>query len=228
MYLRIIRILDIFFATTALLFLSPIFFLVVVVLKITGEGEVFYFQKRPGLHGKEFKLIKFATMLKNSSNIGTGDVTIKNDARVLPIGKFLRKTKTNEIPQLINIFKGDISFVGPRPLPIKNFKIYTAEEQHIIKKMRPGLTGVGSIFFRNEEEIIDKLELPLEQCLKEVIMPYKAKLEAWYYENQSIKVYFKIIFITAWVVLFPASRITKIMLPELPRNVQIEKLQNSR
>lgn len=211
----------------ALLFLSPIFFLVILILKLTGEGEVFYLQLRPGLHGKVFKLIKFATMMKNSSSIGTGNVTIKNDPRVLPFGMFLRKTKINEIPQLLNIFKGDMSFVGPRPLPIKNFEIYTYEAQKIIERMKPGLTGVGSVVFRNEEEIIDKLGMPLEKSLKEVIMPYKAKLEEWYYENQSITMYFKIIFITAWIVVFPESKIINFLIPDIPGNIKIDSLQQT-
>jgi lipopolysaccharide/colanic/teichoic acid biosynthesis glycosyltransferase len=227
MYLVIKRIVDLVFATMALLFLSPIFFLVILILKLTGEGEVFYLQLRPGLHGKVFKLIKFATMMKNSSSIGTGNVTIKNDPRVLPFGMFLRKTKINEIPQLLNIFKGDMSFVGPRPLPIKNFEIYTYEAQKIIERMKPGLTGVGSVVFRNEEEIIDKLGMPLEKSLKEVIMPYKAKLEEWYYENQSITMYFKIIFITAWIVVFPESKIINFLIPDIPGNIKIDSLQQT-
>lgn len=218
------RIFDFIFVTIALILLSPVLFFIIIILRFTGEGEVFYLQKRPGLNFREFDLFKFATMTKNSSNFGAGDVTTKNDPRVLPFGKILRKTKLNEIPQLFNILKGDMSLVGPRPLPLKNFKIYTPEAQIIITKMTPGLTGVGSIVFRNEEEVIEKLGIPLEQCLKEVIMPYKANLEMWYYNNQSVLLYFKIILITAWVVIFPKSNIVKKLIPALPRNTYFESL----
>lgn len=227
MYLAIKRILDLFFSVSALILLAPVFIIVIVILKFSGEGDIFYLQRRPGLHGKSFFLIKFATMMKNSSEIGTGAVTMKNDPRVLPVGKYLRKLKINEIPQLFNIFKGDMSFVGPRPLPFKNFEIYTAAEQSIIKKMKPGLTGVGSIVFHNEEEIIDKLGMPLKESLKEVIMPYKARLESWYYVNQSITLYFKIIFITAWVVCFSNNRIINVLIPGLPNDIKIESLKQS-
>ena len=100
------RIFDIFFSGIALVILSPIFLPLIFILRISGEGEIFFLQSRVGLGGKHFKLYKFATMLKNSPNMATGTVTVKNDPRVLPIGRFLRKTKINEIPQLINIFNG--------------------------------------------------------------------------------------------------------------------------
>ena len=98
--------------------------------------------------------LEFATMLKDSPNIGTGTITVQNDPRVLPIGKFLRKTKINELPQLINVFTGEMSLIGPRPLTSENFSMYPKEAQNTIKKMRPGLSRVGSIIFRNEETLI--------------------------------------------------------------------------
>src|SRR5690606_26719993 len=107
---------DIVFSFLALLLLSPLLIPIILLLKFTGEGEVFYLQKRMGFRNKEFYIWKFATMLKNSPNMGSGDVTTRNDPRVTPMGKFLRMSKINELPQLINILKGDMSFVGPRPL----------------------------------------------------------------------------------------------------------------
>ena len=99
----------------ALVLLSPLLLPLMFILRVTGEGEIFFPQSRVGRGGKDFKLYKFATMLKDSPNMGTGTVTVKNDPRVLPMGGFLRKTKINELPQLINIFNGDMSVIGPRP-----------------------------------------------------------------------------------------------------------------
>ena len=106
-----IRFFDILFSGIALLILSPLLVPVSIILRLTGEGEVFFLQERIGKGGKKFKLFKFATMLKNSPNIGTGTVTMRNDPRVLPVGKLLRKTKINELPQLLNIFIGDMSVI---------------------------------------------------------------------------------------------------------------------
>ena len=123
------RFFDIFFSGLALLFLLPFLFLVIVALRLTGEGEIFFLQARVGFDGKLFKLYKFATMLKDSPSIGTGTVTTKGDPRVLPFGKLLRKTKINELPQLLNILKGDMSVVGPRPLAQRCFNSYPLKLQ---------------------------------------------------------------------------------------------------
>ena len=109
------RLFDIIFSGIALVLLSPLLLPLMFILRVTGEGEIFFPQSRVGRGGKHFKLYKFATMLKDSPNMGTGTVTVKNDPRILPIGGFLRKTKVNELPQLINIFNGDMSVIGPRP-----------------------------------------------------------------------------------------------------------------
>ena len=107
------RVFDVFFSGLALLVLSPLLVPIVLILRFSGEGEIFFLQERIGKGGQVFKLFKFATMLKDSPNIGTGTVTMKGDPRVLPVGKFLRKTKINELPQLLNIFFGDTSVIGP-------------------------------------------------------------------------------------------------------------------
>ena len=143
------RIFDLCLSLAALLILSPLLIPVCIILVFTGEHYVFYTQKRIGKGGKEFDLIKFATMLRNSPNIGSGDVTLHRDPRVLPVGSFLRASKINEIPQLLNILLGDMSFVGPRPLTPRVFNYYTDESKSIIVKMKPGLTGAGSIIFRD-------------------------------------------------------------------------------
>ena len=104
----LIRLFDIFFSLLALLFLLPLFAPIVLILRFTGEREIFYRQERIGRHGTPFALLKFATMLRNSPTIGAGEITVKNDPRVLPFGRFLRKTKINELPQLFNILLGHI------------------------------------------------------------------------------------------------------------------------
>jgi lipopolysaccharide/colanic/teichoic acid biosynthesis glycosyltransferase len=215
----LIRILDIFLSFIALIVFLPFGIIIAIILKCTGEGEVFYRQERLGKGGKPFGLFKFATMLKNSPSMGNGDVTVKDDPRVLPAGRFLRKTKLNEVPQLINILLGDISVVGPRPQTPKNFEYFPPEGQRIISSMRPGLTGIGSIVFRDEESLVERLNMPVDQCYREVIGPYKAELEAWYKNNRNIITYTLIIFVTAWVIIFPKSEIYHRMwlsLPPLP------------
>ena len=119
------RFFDILFSGVALLLLSPLTVPVVITLRLTGEGNIFFLQERIGKGGKNFKLFKFVTMLKNSPNIGTGTVTMRGDPRVLPVGTFLRKTKINELPQLLNIFFGDMSVIGPRPLTTQTFGAYS-------------------------------------------------------------------------------------------------------
>ena len=169
------RFFDILFSGAALLILSPILIPILIILKLTGEGEIFFLQERVGIRGRKFKLFKFATMLKNSPNIGTGTVTLKGDPRVLPVGRFLRKTKINELPQLLNIFLGDMSVIGPRPLTVETFEAYSNNTQNLIKQVRPGLSGIGSIIFRNEEEIMHGANASIV-FYTNVIAPYKGCL----------------------------------------------------
>jgi len=194
------RFFDIFLSGLALVILSPILVAVILVLRCTGEREVFFLQERVGRRGKIFKLYKFATMLKNSPNIGAGTVTLKNDPRVLPIGRFLRKTKINELPQLINVLIGNISLIGPRPQTQRCFDAFPLESQKVIVKVRPGLSGIGSIFFRNEEDMLYHSE-NAEDFYDNTIMPYKGKLEDWYVSNRSIKLYFALIIASVVVVI---------------------------
>ena len=180
------RILDILLSSIALVILIPIFIPIVIALLFSAQGEVFYFQERYGIFNSKFQIWKFATMLKNSMNIGTGSITLQNDPRVTRIGAFLRKTKINELPQIINILKGDISLVGPRPLVTKTFLAYTEEVQSKIYNVKPGLTGIGSIIFRDEESIISAAtDKDPHDFYKRVIAPYKGELELWYQDNNS-------------------------------------------
>ena len=200
------RLLDILLSLLALLVLSPLLIPIVIILLLTGEHEVFYFQERIGRGGVPFKLFKFATMLKNSPNIGTGTITVKDDPRILPMGKFLRKTKINELPQLLNILFGDMSVVGPRPQTRRCFDAFPESSKAAIVRVRPGLSGIGSIVFRDEEEALHASKDPV-RFYDDVIAPYKGALEEWYVANQGLRTYVLVILITGWVVVRPQSRI---------------------
>jgi len=212
------RLLDIVVSFAALIILLPIFIPIIIILKFTAEGEVFYFQERIGINNSRFQIWKFATMLKNSMDMGSGSITLQNDFRVTKIGVFLRKTKINELPQIINILKGDISLVGPRPLVDKTFSAYNEEVQSKIYNVKPGLTGIGSIIFRDEESIISAVtdEDP-HDFYKRIIAPYKGELEMWYQEHCSFFLDLQLIFTTAWVILFPETRLYEKWFKDLPK-----------
>lgn len=199
------RLCDILLSLTALLLLSPILLPVGLILRLTGEGEVFFVQDRVGANEQIFGLFKFATMLKNSPNLGTGTITIKNDPRVLPVGRVLRKTKINELPQLLNVLMGDMSIIGPRPLTKNHFDLYPLASRKLIGSVRPGLSGIGSIVFRDEERLLSGQEDPKSYYESE-IAPYKAELEVWFVKNRSLWLYFKCIFTTLLVVMKPSSK----------------------
>ena len=196
------RFIDVILATLALIALSPVLVPIIIGLKLTGEGEIFYVQNRVGKDLRIFGLLKFATMLKDSEKLGAGTVTIKDDFRVLKFGKLLRKTKVNELPQIINILKGDMSIIGPRPLHSKQFSFYSSADQQIIASVRPGLSGMGSVVFRDEESILQSGSDHNEKYKKE-ISPIKAELENYYVSNRSMGLYFKLIALTILVVLLP-------------------------
>lgn len=210
------RLFDVLFSGLALVVLSPLLLVIAVVLRFTGEGEVFFLQNRVGRHGRPFLLYKFATMLKNSPSTGTGTVTLKQDPRVLPVGKLLRKAKINELPQLLNILNGSMSIIGPRPQTQRCFDAFPKHSQDAILQLRPGLSGIGSIVFRNEEELMHDQHDPV-QFYDEVIMPFKGLLEEWYAKNQNLYTYFMLFGLTAWVVVFPASSAVWQVFGDLPR-----------
>lgn len=195
------RFLDIVFAGLALLLLSPLLLPLILSLRLTGEGKVFYIQQRLGRHGRPFGVLKFATMLENSPNMGTGTVTLKDDPRILPMGRLLRQTKLNELPQLINIVRGDMSVIGPRPQTQRCFDAFPKEMQAAILEVRPGLSGIGSIVFRDEENLLHEAG-DAERFYDQVIMPYKGRLEEWYVTHQGLGVYLGSIALTIWSVLF--------------------------
>jgi lipopolysaccharide/colanic/teichoic acid biosynthesis glycosyltransferase len=210
------RFFDILFSGLALLVLAPLLLPIIAVLRCTGEREVFFLQNRMGFGGKEFGIYKFATMLKNSPVIGAGTVTVRNDPRILPFGRFLRKTKINELPQLLNILLGDMSVVGPRPLVRKGFDAYDPETKAIISSVKPGLSGIGSLVFRNEEEILHRINDQMDFYYK-TIGPYKGQLERWYAQNNTISAYFKVIGTTILLLFLSDPRFVFRVFPGLPK-----------
>ena len=197
---------DVLLTSIAVTVLFPFMLPIIIILRLTGEGEIFYIQNRLGKSGEIFGLYKFATMLKNSPNMMSGTLTIKDDPRVIPFGKFLRKTKINELPQLLNVLFGDMSLIGPRPMTPQTFSYYSQSSGELISKIPPGLSGVGSIVFRGEEDLLSQENDPMI-FYANTIAPYKAKLEEWYVVNRSLGLYFLVIFLTIFVIIFPKSGI---------------------
>lgn len=217
MYVILKRFFDIFFSLLLIGLLLPLFIIVFILLRFTGEGYVFYYQKRIGFNNKNFNIIKFATMLKDSPNIGTGIITLRKDPRVTPMGRFLRMTKLNELPQIFNVLKGDMSFVGPRPLIDKTFEPYSDYVKANIYSVRPGITGIGSVVFRDEEKLMTECKGDPKVFYNTVIAPYKGELEMWYLKNQSFKTDFLILFLTAWKIISPRSELITVFFKTLPK-----------
>ena len=220
MYYLLKRTLDVLSSGIAIIILSPLLIPIIIGLKFTGEGYILYKQERIGYKNKPFLIWKFATMLKDSANMPGGIMTTKKDPRITPMGGFLRKSKINELPQLFNIFFGRMSVVGPRPVMRVSFEAYPNEVQKVIYNVKPGLTGIGSIIFRDEETLITNVKNnggdPWE-FYKVKIYPFKGKLEIWYQNHKSFSLDIKLIFITAWTVLNPSSQIVFRWFKDLPK-----------
>ena len=217
MYKVLKRLMDLVIAGVAFILFLPLFIPIAIIQKLTAEGYIFYYQKRIGLHNKYFDLWKFATMLKDSPNMKNGTITLRNDPRVTPLGKYLRASKINELPQIFNVLKGDMSIVGPRPLVDKTFQSYSKHVQQRVYNSKPGITGIGSIIFRDEEKLISESDMPPHDFYKMYISPYKGALEMWYQENKSIWLDIQLIFLTAWVIVFPNSELPNKLFKDLPQ-----------
>jgi lipopolysaccharide/colanic/teichoic acid biosynthesis glycosyltransferase len=220
MYKIIKRFFDILSSLIASIILSPLLIPIIIGLKLTGEGHIWYFQERIGFENKKFNIWKFATMLKNSPNMAGGIITTKKDPRITPMGDFLRKSKINELPQIINILRGDMSVVGPRPVMQVSFNAYPEDVKKVIYKVRPGLTGIGSVIFRDEEELITKVKNDggdTWDFYKNSIYPFKGAVEKWYQNNQSFPTDIKIILLTAWVIVSPQSNLVYKWFKDLPK-----------
>lgn len=220
MYRLFKRSCDIIISGILLIILAPLLIPIMIGLKLTGEGYIFYKQKRVGYKNQPFLIWKFATMLKDSPNMTGGIMTTNKDPRITPMGGFLRKSKINELPQLINIFKGDMSIVGPRPVMPISFEVYPSEIRENIYNSIPGLTGIGSIIFRDEDVLINDVKArggDSWDFYKNTIYPFKGNLEIWYQNHKSIFLDLQLIFITAWVIFRPKSRIYEKLFKTLPK-----------
>jgi len=212
----IIRMIDIACSLTSLVVFSPIFLPVYGILKLTAMHQAFYVQPRIGRKGIEFGLFKFVTMVPGAEHMSGGFLTGKDDPRVLPLGRVLRKTKLNELPQLLNILFGQMSFVGPRPLPRPHFDLYSPEVKRVITAVPPGLTGIGSVVFRDEEGILNRIETDRKLFHDTVITPYKGSLELWYCRNRNLRTHFLLILLTAWTLVRPHTVVWSRIFPGLP------------
>jgi lipopolysaccharide/colanic/teichoic acid biosynthesis glycosyltransferase len=188
-----IRFFDILFSLLGLLLLSPLFVILCLAICLESKGGAFYIQERIGLNGKPFGLYKFRSMRIGSDSEGL--LTIgERDNRITRIGYLLRKTKMDELPQLLNVLKGDMSLVGPRPEVRKYTDLYT-EEQRKVLSVRPGITDYASIEYVHENELLSQAEDP-ERMYIEKVMPDKIKLNMKYLDHYTVGEYFKIIFLT--------------------------------
>ncbi|MBO7226070.1 MAG: sugar transferase [Bacteroidales bacterium] len=192
------RIFDILASGFGLLVLSPIFLIMAIWIKLDSNGPVFYRQVRVGRHNKDFRIFKFRSM-RVGSDKGSLVTIGGRDPRITRSGYFIRKFKLDELPQLINVFVGDMSLVGPRP-EVRHYVDFWTEEQMHVLDVRPGITDPASIKFRNENELLETAEDP-EKYYIEVIMQEKIKLYLEYVEKTSFWYDIKLIFKTFWVII---------------------------
>lgn len=220
-YKFIKRTFDFVFAFVGVLALTPLMLPIMVLLRLTGEGYVFYRQSRVGYKNRSFDILKFATMLKDSPNMKGGAITTDGDPRILPMGHFLRKTKINELPQLINVLMGEMSFVGPRPLMREqSFELYNADVKKTIYNARPGITGLGSLIFRDESGLISSVATAggdPKLFYQNIIFPHKGNVEQWYQLNQSFYLDLTILVCTAISLFIPGSDFIYFFFKDIPR-----------
>jgi lipopolysaccharide/colanic/teichoic acid biosynthesis glycosyltransferase len=193
------RSFDFIFSLLGFILLLPILILISIIIKIDSKGPILFIQPRVGKHNKDFNIFKFRTMRVKSESEGL--LTLGNkDSRITKIGYFLRRYKIDEFPQLINIIKGDMSFVGPRP-DLRYYVDYYKPEDYIIFNVRPGITGLASIHYRNEVELLKAAENP-EVYYINTIIPDKLRYNKIYIERNNFLFDLKLIFITIYRVLF--------------------------
>ncbi|MFA5973310.1 MAG: sugar transferase [Lentimicrobiaceae bacterium] len=211
-----IRFFDIILSFFGIIIVSPILIIASIILFITGH-KIFFTQIRVGQGNKHFKVIKFTTMSENAERIDFNNISFENDTRYFSFGKILNKTKINELPQLFNIILGDMSFIGPRPLvPETFYNYYTKEAQDTIIKIKPGLSGISSVVFRDEDIIRSKTTLSNEDFARQYLFPYKGEIEKWQVINHTLKNYFLLIILTIIAILFPKNQFHKKLFKNLP------------
>lgn len=191
------RLFDIVASFCGIVILFPLIVIVSILIKLTSKGPVLFKQVRVTKNGRLFKIYKFRTMRENSE--GNKQITVGNDSRITGVGHILRKTKLDELPQLFNVLKGEMSLVGPRPEVPKYVELYT-EEQREILKVSAGITDYASIYFSNESELLGEAENPEEFYIKK-IMPYKIELNKKYIKEIGIVTDIKLIILTILKIL---------------------------
>lgn len=190
------RAFDILCSFLGLTVLSPVLLVVSVLVAVTSPGGVFFRQERIGKDGKPFRIFKFRSMRKDNAGL---KITTGNDSRITPVGRFLRKSKIDELPQLINVLVGDMSFVGPRPEVADYVNLYTPYQRQVLL-VRPGITGLASIRFRNENDLLTASDDPNRTYIEQ-IMPRKIDLDLEYIPRASVFYDIKLIFQTFAVVI---------------------------
>jgi len=223
-YIYLKRFFDFLLALIGMLLLMPVFIPIIILLKFTAEGEIFYRQERIGKSMKPFYILKFATMLKESSKMGNGNLTVRNDPRITTTGIWLRRSKINELPQLWNVLVGEMSFIGPRPLLSKGIGMYSEDVRLQIVSTKPGITGIGSLIFRDEEKLVtiyNEKGYDSKEYYQLYIFPFKGQLESWYIKRQSFLIDFKILFATLWSVLTNQINFVFRLFPSLPNRPEI-------
>jgi lipopolysaccharide/colanic/teichoic acid biosynthesis glycosyltransferase len=198
MYPLVKRLFDFTLSGLALATLSPLIFLLALLIKIDSEGPVFYRSIRVGKDGKPFKMLKFRSMVINADKIGASS-TPDDDPRITRMGHFLRRYKLDELPQLINVFRGEMSFVGPRPQVQWAVDLYTLEERRVLS-VAPGITDYASLHFHNEGELLRGSQDP-DKDYMEKIHPEKMRLSLQYIQQRSFGVDLQIILKTVWSIL---------------------------
>lgn len=198
------RAFDIVVAVVGLVFFNPLMLTIAVFIKLDSPGPVFYRAPRVGKGGQPFRMYKFRTMVADAEKIGPA-ITVDKDPRITQIGTRLRRSRLDEIPQLINVLRGEMSMVGPRPEAPYYVEKYSLEQREVLM-VKPGMTGPAQIAFRHEEELLPHAET-LEDEYMSVILPPKLAMDLQYIEQQSLGLDLKILFQTAWVLLADRLRV---------------------
>lgn len=210
------RSLDLIVGIVLFLLCLPLFIILCPILLFTAEHKIFYKQQRIGFKNKYFDIWKFATMLQNSPNIGSGSITLRGDPRVTTIGRFLRQSKINELPQIFNLINGSMTLVGPRPHMEFDFNHYPDHIKEQVFNIKPGITGIGSVVFRDQEQIFTDAKVDPHKYYKKYMAPYKGELEMWYQKNMSVFTDLKILFLTAGVIISPKINLINVFFKNLP------------
>ena len=202
MYKFFKRFFDVIFSIFGIIITGPIMLFSICILYLTGEKKPIFNQLRVGKNKQLFRLYKLRTMSEDGAH-NSGPITLHNDDRITIIGKFLRWSKIDEFPQFFNVLNGDLSFVGPRPLMPETFYKYKKSTQRIIVSIRPGITGAGSVMFRDESFILKSVSKEKqEKFYIQNILPYKGQLEEWYVTNSSFIMDFKLLIFSSLIIVY--------------------------